>query len=152
MKSLINIIFVSSLILLSACTSSRTTVSKTVDLSKYEYASVINNDTYHIPAELMEYEIQLFDAVDGSGLQLVGDNRIYLMTPPQQEKLLLVKYGVSQSDSEAIVTVNFIDYMTGRPVVSCRGAYGLGIDSGVDLKGAIKKVAKQISNTFPRRK
>lgn len=152
MKNPINIVFVSTLIMLSACTSSKTTVSKTVDLSKYEYASVINNDTYHIPAELMEYEIQLFDAIDGSGLQLVGDNRIYLMMPSQQEKLLLVKYGVSQTENESIVTVNFIDYLTGRPVVSCRGAYGIGIDSGIDLKGAIKKVEKQISNTFPHRK
>lgn len=142
--------FLLSLFLLYSCTTSKTVVSQNVNLSKYEYASIINNDTYHIPAELMEYEIQLFDAVESSRLQLISDRRIYELTPQQQNRLLLVKYGVNQNDEEAIVTVNFIDYMTGRPVVSCRGAFGLGIDHAGDLKGAIKRVSTQISTTFPK--
>ena len=40
--------------------------------------------------------------------------------------------------------------MTGRPVASCRGAFGLGLDYSGDLKGAIKRVAKQIAETFPK--
>ncbi len=151
MNKLIRCGLLLAIILLSTCTTSKSTVSTTVDLSKYEYASVINNDTYHIPAELIEYEIQLFDAIEASRLQLVNDMRIYELTPQQQEKLLLVKYGVNHDNTEAIVTVNFIDYMTGRPVASCRGAFGLGIDHGKDLKGAIKRVAKQISDTFPQK-
>lgn len=136
--------------LLTACTSSKTTVSDKVNLTQYEYASIINSDVYHIPAVLMEYEIQLYDAVEASRLQLVSDRRIHELTAAQQNKLLLVKYGVNQNDEEAIVTVNFIDYMTGRPVVSCRGAFGLGLDRAGDLKGAIKRVAKEISTTFPK--
>ena len=96
----------------------------------------------------MEYEIQLFDAVESSRLQLVSDLRICELSPEQQSQLLLVKYGVQQNKDEAIVTVNFIDYMSGRPVASCRGAYGLGFDRAGDLKGAIKRVTKQISETF----
>ncbi|MDE5928270.1 MAG: hypothetical protein K2G98_07325, partial [Duncaniella sp.] len=109
-------------------------------------------DTYHIPAELMEYEIMLFDAVEDSRLKLVSDARIYELSRPQQEKLLLVKYGVSICTEETIVTVNFIDYFTGRPVASCRGAYSsLGVaGASHDIKGAIKRVAKQISETFPK--
>ena len=137
---------------LAGCTTSKSTVSRNVDLSKYEYAMVINNDTYHIPAELMEYEIMLFDAVEDSRLKLVSDARIYELSRPQQEKLLLVKYGVSISTEETIVTVNFIDYFTGRPVASCRGAYSsLGVaGASHDITGAIKRVAKQISETFPK--
>ena len=63
-------------IAVSSCTTSKSVVSQNADLSKYEYASIINNDTYHIPAQLMEYEIQLFDAVEGSRLTLVSDMRI----------------------------------------------------------------------------
>lgn len=140
-----------SLFVLFSCTTSKTVVSQNANLSKYEYASIINNETYHIPAELMEYEIQLFDAVESSRLQLISDWRIHELSPQQQNKLLLVKYGVNQNNEEAIVTVNFIDYMTGRPVASCRGAFGLGLDKAGDLKGAIKRVAKQISETFPKR-
>ena len=99
----------------------------------------------------MEYEIQLFDAVEGSRLQLVSDLRISELTAAQQSKLLLVKYGVDVSDEESIVTVNFIDYLTGRPVASCRGAYtSLGFSVSADLRGAIKRVAKQIADTFPK--
>lgn len=141
-----------ALILFTACTTSKSTVSTNVNLSLYEYASIINNDTYHIPAELMEYEIQLFDAVENSHLKLVSDARIYELTPAQQEKLLLVKYGVNVQPEETIVTVNFIDYNTGRPVASCKGAYSsLGVaGASHDIKGAINRVAKQISNTFPK--
>lgn len=152
MSNLLRCILLLAIILLSTCTTSKSTVSSTVDMSKYEYASVINNDTYRIPPELIEYEIQLFDAVEASRLQLINDMRIYELTPQQQQKLLLVKYGVNHDSSEAIVTVNFIDYMTGRPVASCRGAFGLGINHDRDLKGAIKRVAKQISDTFPPKK
>lgn len=136
------------LCVLMACTTSKTTVSINANLSKYKYASIINNDTYRIPAELMEYEILLYDAVENSKLELVSDLRIYELTPQQQSQLLLVKYGVQQNENETIVTVNFIDYISGRPVVSCRGAYGLSFGRAGDLKGAIKRVGEQISETF----
>ena len=141
-----------SLLLLNSCTTSKTVVSQNVNLSKYEFASIINNDTYHIPAELMEYEIQLFDAVENSRLKLVSDARIYELSIEQQNKLLLVKYGVNVQQEETVVTVNFIDYETGRPVASCRGAYSsLGVaGAGYDIKEAIKRVAKQISETFSK--
>lgn len=137
-------------ILQSACTTSKSTISQHVNLTEYEYASVINNDTYHIPAELMAYEIQLFDAVENSRLKLVSDARIYELSRSQQEKLLLVKYGVNVQPEETVITVNFIDYSTGRPVASCRGAYSsLGVaGASHDIKSAIKRVAKQISETF----
>ena len=76
-------------IAVSSCTTSKSVVSQNADLSKYEYASIINNDTYHIPAQLMEYEIQLFDAVEGSRLKLVNDMRINELTSAQQSKLLM---------------------------------------------------------------
>ena len=86
----------------SSCTTSKSVVSQNVDLSKYEYASIINNDTYHIPAQLMEYEIQLFDAVEGSRLKLINDMRINELTATQQSKLLMVKYGVDVLEEKGI--------------------------------------------------
>ncbi len=137
-------------ITVSSCTTSKSVVSQNVDLSKYEYASIINNDTYHIPAQLMEYEIQLFDAVEGSRLKLINDMRINELTATQQSKLLMVKYGVDVLEEKSIVTVNFIDYLTGRPIASCRGAYTtLGFSVSADIRSAIKRVAKQIAETFP---
>lgn len=98
----------------------------------------------------MEYEIQLFDAVEGSRLKLINDMRINELTATQQSKLLMVKYGVDVLEEKSIVTVNFIDYLTGRPIASCRGAYTtLGFSVSADIRGAIKRVAKQIAETFP---
>lgn len=141
-----------AVMLLTACTTSKSTVSNNVNLSKYEYASIINNDTYHIPPELMEHEILLFDAVENSHLKLVSDVRIHELSHSQQEKLLLVKYGVNVKPEETIITINFIDFLTGRPIASCRGAYSTFGVAGAshDIKGAIKRVAKQISETFPK--
>lgn len=134
--------------LVASCTTGRSVVSQNIDLSKYRYASIINNDTYHIPAELMEYEIQLYDAVECSGLQLVSDMRLYELQPQQREQLLLVKYGVSISEEKTVVTVNFIDYSTGRPVVSCSAATTSIVSYQYEMKGAIKNVANQIAKTF----
>ena len=82
----------------------------------------------------------------------MSEARIYELSRYQQDKLLLVKYGVNVQPEETIVTVNFIDYSTGRPVASCKGAYtSLGIaGASHDIKGAINRVAKQISDTFPK--
>lgn len=149
-KTIITLLFLLCIVI-SSCTVSKSVVSQNVDLSKYEYASIINNDTYHIPAQLMEYEIQLFDAVEGSRLKLVNDMRINQLSPTQQSKLLMVKYEVDILKEETVVTVNFIDYFTGRPIASCRGAStSLGFNVAADLKGAIKRVAQQISKTFPQ--
>ncbi|WP_303045353.1 hypothetical protein [uncultured Duncaniella sp.] len=138
-------------IIASSCTTSKSVVSQNANLSKYEYASIINNDTYHIPAQLMEHEIQLFDAIEESRLKLINHMRIGELTPTQQSKLLMVKYGVDVSDEQSVVTVNFIDYLTGRPIASCQGTYTtLGFDVDADIRGAIKSVAKQIAETFPK--
>ena len=138
-------------IIASSCTTSKSVVSQNANLSKYEYASIINNDTYHIPAQLMAHEIQLFDAIEESRLKLINHMRIGELTPTQQSKLLMVKYGVDVSDEQSVVTVNFIDYLTGRPIASCQGTYTtLGFDVDADIRGAIKSVAKQIAETFPK--
>lgn len=143
---LITVIFLGWLV--ASCTTGRSVVSQNVDLSKYRYASIINNDTYQIPAELMEYEIQLYDAVEGSGLELVSDMRLYELQPQQRDRLLLVKYGVSISEEKTVVTVNFIDYSTGRPVVSCSAATTSLVSYQYEMNGAIKNVANQIAKTF----
>ena len=153
MNRLFSILIGIIVLALSGCTASKTVVSKNADLAKYKYATILNTEAYRIPAELVQYEIQLFDAVESSGLQLISGWRIAELTPEQKSELLLVKYGVSKEHNttvETIVTVNFIDYMSGRPIASCQGVCALGITEAGDLEGAIMEVAKQISATFPK--
>ena len=137
--------------LLASCTVSKSVVSQGADLAKYKYVTVIDNDTYRMPSELVQYQIQLYDAVEKSGLKMVSQYRTHDLTPEEQSTLLVAKFGVSARQEETVVTVNFIDFNTDRPLVSCQGAYStLGISANADIKGALKRVGEQISKAFKR--
>lgn len=63
-------IFIFSLFLsmvLTSCTVSKSVVSQVVNLEKNKYVAVLDNDTYRLPHELVQYQIQLYDAVEKSG-------------------------------------------------------------------------------------
>lgn len=135
--------------ILAGCTVSKSVVSQGADLTKYKYVTVIDNDTYGMPPELMQYQIQLYDAVEQSGLKMVSQYRLGDLTEEEQSSLLLAKFGVVVKPEETVVTVNFIDFNTDRPLVSCQGAYTtLGISVDSDIQGALERVGEQVSKTF----
>jgi len=136
------------LLCLVSCTTSRTVVSDSADLTKYKYASLVDVMNYGGSAALMDIEVKIYDAVESTRLEMVGDKRIEELTPMQKNQLLLVRFSASQTDEESVVSVNFVDYMTGKPVASCRGAWGLGWDRDGDVNGAVSRVAKQIEKLF----
>lgn len=151
MKKSLFLLIVAIVATLTSCTTSRSTVATNANLSHYRYVSVINDDTYRIPPQLMEYQIQLYDAIEQTGLELVNEMNIYNLTPAQKNDLLLAQFSVDASqEGGTVVIVNFIDFNTGRPIVSCRGAYALGITTAVDIRKAIENVSQQISKTFQR--
>lgn len=149
LRKLPTFIGVCILMILTSCTTSKSVVSQGVNLSKYKYVAVIDDDTYRMSPELVQYQIQLYDAVEQSGLTLINQYRINELTQSEQSALLLATFGVAVSQEETVITVNFIDFNTDRPLVSCRGAYTtLGISHDADIKGALKRVGEQISKTF----
>ncbi|GAE18572.1 hypothetical protein JCM6294_1487 [Bacteroides pyogenes DSM 20611 = JCM 6294] len=102
-----------------------------------------------MPPELVQYQIQLYDAIEQSRLTIINQYRISDLTQEEHSSLLLAKFGVAIRQEETVVTVNFIDFNTDRPLVSCQGAYStLGISASSDIKGALKRVGEQISKTF----
>ena len=111
------------LMVMAGCTTSKSIVSQGADLSKYKYVALIDNDTYRMPPELVQYQIQLYDAVERSGLTLTNQYRIDRLTQREQASLLIATLGVDVSKEETVITVNFIDFDTNRPMVSCRGTY-----------------------------
>lgn len=136
------------LLCMISCTTSRTIISDTANLGKYKYASLTDVMAYNGSASLMDIEVQIYDAIDGTRLEMIGDRRIEELSSTQKTQLLLVRFSAAQNDEESIISVNFVDYMTGKPVASCRGAWGLGWDRDGDMKGAINRVKKQIQNLF----
>lgn len=135
--------FVISLLSYS-CTTSKTTISNSVDLGKYEYASLTDVTSYNGSASLMDIEVKVLNALEKTRLKMIGDNRIGELSYEQKGKLLLVRFSATSNDDESVISVNFVDYMTGKPVASCRGAFGLGISRQHDMSVAINKVTEQI--------
>jgi PKD repeat protein len=134
---------------LVSCSSSKTTVSQSFDYTNYQYATVIN-ENHHSHTESMGTEMKIYDAIDNSRLQLVGGQAISELSQEQKQKLLIARYSATVTELGATVTVNFVDYYTGRPLVSCQGEYSKGLDNNADLTGAIKLVADQIVKTFSK--
>ncbi len=142
MRNFFTIIFI--VVSLVSCTTSKTTVSNSADLSKYKYASLSDVMSYGGSASMMDIEVLIYDAIEKTSLEMIGDKRISELTDFQKSQLLIVRFAASQSDEESVISVNFVDYTTGRPIASCRGAWGLGLDKDGDLVGAIKRVEKQM--------
>lgn len=140
--------FIFMVLCLTSCTTSRTIVSNSAELDKYKYASLTDVTSYNGSAALMDIEVKIYDAVSETRLEMVGDKRIIDLSPTQKSQLLLVRFSASQNNDESVISVNFVDYVTGKPVASCRGAWGLGWDRNGDLNGAISRVTKQIKELF----
>jgi hypothetical protein len=66
----------------------------------------------------------------------------------KKKELLLVKYSATQSEEESIVSINFVEYLTGRSVASCRGAFGLGWTKEQDMDIAVNNVLEQMKKLF----
>ena len=96
-----------------SCTTSRTIISNTANLDNYKYASLTDVMRYNGSASLMDMEVQIYDAIEGTRLEMIGDRRIEELSPTQKSQLLLVRFSATQSDEESIISVNFVDYMTG---------------------------------------
>ncbi len=140
--------FILMVLCLTSCTTSRTIVSNSAELDKYKYASLTDVTSYNGSAALMDIEVKIYDALSDTRLEMVGDKRIIDLSPIQKSQLLLVRFSASQNDEESVISVNFVDYMTGKPIASCRGAWGLGWDRNGDMNGAVNRVAKQIKELF----
>lgn len=140
--------FILLVLCMVSCTTSRTIVSNTAELDKYKYASLTDVTSYNGSASLMDIEVKIYDAVSETRHEMVGDKRIIDLSPIQKSQLLLVRFSASQNDEESVISVSFVDYMTGKPIASCRGAWGLGWDRNGDMNGAVNRVTKQIKELF----
>jgi hypothetical protein len=149
MKHIESILFFLTLFLVG-CTTSKSTVSQSADLSAYEYAMLADVMYNNAPPQVMDADVKIYDAIDASRLKMVGEQELYNLTHEQRKQLLLARYTITQTGEETVVSVNFVDYFTGRPIASCRGAYGMGMDHDADYNGAMKKLAAQIKATFPK--
>ena len=138
------LILLLSAIALSSCSTDRTMIAKGVNLNKYEYASLTQTRNSIGTVTDIEIEPGIYDAVESTRLQMVGDRRIEDLSSEQKEKLVLVKYSATSTAKESVLSVSFEDYMTGKTVASCRASNKTAWTRQRDVDRAIKKLASRI--------
>lgn len=140
-------------LVLSSCSTDKSMTSKGVNLDKYEYASVVQARNYFGTVNDIEIEPGIYDAVEATRLQMVGERRIQDLTEEQKEKLVLVKYTATSTPEEsAVISISFEDYMTGKVVASCRSSNRGSWTRQRDVDKAIKKLSQRIMDIWGKTK
>lgn len=129
---------------LGSCSTDKTMIAKGVNLNKYEYASLVQ--TRNSLGTLTDIEIEpgVYDAIEDTRLQMVGDHRIDDLSAEQKEKLVLAKYFATSNEKESVLSISFEDYMTGKTVASCRASNRTAWTRQRDVDQAIHKLAGRI--------
>ena len=133
---------------LSSCSTDKTMIAKGVNLNKYEYASIVKGQTIHGTETDIEIEPGIYEAIESTRLQMVGERRINDLTTEQKEKIVLVKYAATSNEKESTLSVSFEDYMTGKTVASCRSSNSFALTRQRDVDRAINKLARRIRSVW----
>lgn len=135
-------------LIFSSCSTDKTMIAKGVNLSKYEYASLTQGRNAFGTVTDIEIEPGVYDAIEATRLQMVGDRRIDDLTPEQKAKLVLAKYSATSTPNESVLTVSFEDFMTGKTVASCRASSHMAWTRQRDVNKAIRKLASRIKKIW----
>lgn len=139
-----------SVMVFSSCSTDKTMIAKGVNLNKYEYASLVQAKNGFGTTTDIEIEPGIYDAIESTRLQMVGDRRIDDLTSDQKGKLVLVKYSATSTEKESVLSVSFEDYMTGKVVASCRSSSRSAWTRQRDVDRAIGKLAGRILKVWGR--
>ncbi len=142
------VVVISALLFSSCLTTSNYVVSDSANIEKYKFASISEVMGYTGSPLLMDMDIRIYDIIASSSLVMIGEKEINNLSEEDKDALLLVKYSATQNPDESVVSITFIDYLTLRPVATCRGEYGLGWDETHDMKVALDKVKEQVKKLF----
>ncbi len=135
-------------LVLSSCSTDKTMIAKGVDLKKYEYASLTQTKNGFGTTTDIEIEPGIYDAIEATRLQMVGERRIEELSSDQKGKLVLVKYSATSTQEQSVLSVSFEDYMTGKTVASCRASSKGAWTRQRDVDRAISKLASRISSIW----
>jgi hypothetical protein len=149
MKSIRSFFILLCCIVIFGCgTKNQTIISESANLSKYNYATISNVMNYTGSPNLMDITVRLYDELSKTRLTMIGEKEIISMNDNQKNELLLIKYSATQTTDESVVSINFYDFITARPLASFRGAYAFGMTEEQDMEVAIKNAIQQVRQYF----
>ena len=137
MKSRFYIIM--TLVLLTSSCANKSVLTSYSPIKGYKYALIDDSKDRGGDASLMNFRIQLQQAIQETYLEEVKDVDVEKMTEEQKRKLMILQLSGSQTDNNSVATINILDYTTEKVLGSCNGIFGLSFSSYGDMNGAIKK-------------
>jgi hypothetical protein len=137
MKQKIGLLIV-LMILVTSC-ANKSVLTSYSSLAGYKYALVDDSKDNGGNASLMNFKIQVQQAIQESYLEEVKSKDIEKMSEDQKEHLLILQLSGSQTHDNSVATINVIDYKTERVLGSCNGIFGLSFSTYGDMNGASKK-------------
>ena len=135
-------------LVLSSCSTDKTMIAKGVNLHKYEYASLVETKNSFGTVTDIEIEPGIYDAIESTRLQMIGERRIQELTDDQKSKLVLAKYAATSTPDESVLSIVFEDYMTGKTIASCRSSNGSAWTRQKDVDKAIRKLRDRIAKVW----
>lgn len=125
-------------VLITSC-ANKSVVTSYSSLSGYKYAAIDDSKDRGGDASLMNFKIQVQQAIQESYLEEVKSKDIEGMTDEQKKQLIVLQLSGSQTHDNSVATINVIDYTTERVLGSCNGIFGLSFSTYGDMNGAVKK-------------
>lgn len=129
--------------MLFSCTTTKYVSNSTGLLSKYKIGYIVAPLGYTGDASLGSMDIEIYQLIEKTGIRMIGEGEVEILSEEEKSKLFAIKYGVSSSLLESVVNISFFDYLTKRPVLNCTGASAWGIKS-MDIPAAKKKALNQM--------
>ena len=114
------------------CTTSQVNIVNSIDLTDYNFATLIDVMSYGGSTNLMNLEVEIYNALSTTRLSLIGDREINSLTADQRQQLLLVRFSANQNSTGSTIAINFVEYSTGRPVASFIGTSELGFSAAIN--------------------
>ena len=126
-------------LIITSCANKSVVSPYSSSLTGYKYAIIDDTKDRGGDASLMNFKVQMQQALQESYLKQVNEKDIKNMSEEEQQKTLVLQLSGSQSHDNAVATINITDYSTGKILGSCNGIFGLSFSTYGDMNGAIKK-------------
>ena len=150
MKTKLLLALLASFLISCATSTSHSVVATDANLQNYEFASISNVMGYGGSAILMDMEVYIYNRLLKTRLNMIGDREISNLSEIEKSKLLLVRFAVEIGLGGNVVSVNFVDYLTGRPIAAVTGISQNMWVAGDRLNVAIDKAIDEAVRLFSR--
>ena len=116
------------------CTTSKYVSSGVPIRENYSFGYIEDIMDYGGSPQLYSMHLEIFQLIEQTGIKMLGEGEIENLSDSDKQHLLAIKYAVSSSSFESVVTISFFDYITKRPLLNCTGASSWGLPS-IDIPG-----------------